>query len=88
VSSVYYSVDKLFDTNKFDIKDENYRPKVGVFNNPNDPRSGYKVWNNAKYGQVIDSFSQDAVQYVIVKFNAPGNPPPPSNDIEYIYLAP
>lgn len=45
-----------------------------------------KVWDFAKYGKVIDSFSKNYVDYVIVMFDHPGNPP--SNSIQYIYRAP
>lgn len=45
-----------------------------------------KVWDNAPYGQIIDRFTKNYIDYVIVMFDHPHNPP--SNNIEYIYLAP
>lgn len=51
-----------------------------------EPDGSLKVWDGAKYGSVVDKFSKNFVDYVIVMFNHPNNPP--SNQVRYLYLAP
>lgn len=46
----------------------------------------HRAWDGAKYGRIVDRFTEDGIRYVVVNFDAPGDPP--SNYIDYIYLAP
>lgn len=45
-----------------------------------------KVWDNAKYGRIVDRFEEGGTKYVHVMFDHPDNPP--SNNTVYLYLAP
>lgn len=47
-----------------------------------------KTWDSSayKYGRVVDKFTKNYVDYVIVMFNHPDDPP--SNYVRYLYLAP
>ena len=44
-----------------------------------------KTWDGAKYGKIVDRFTSNYINYVIVMFDHPGNPP--SNQTRYLYLA-
>lgn len=75
MSSVF-SVDGLFN-------DPDYQ--TGDFTPAYDDGFALKIYNNEPNSYIILEFTEDGEDYVVVKFNAPGNPP--SNDIEYLYLA-
>ena len=46
---------------------------------------GLRVWDQAPNGSVESRFTVKGITFVIVQFDAPGNPP--SNQIHYLYLA-
>jgi hypothetical protein len=71
-----FSVDKLFN-------DPDYQ--TGDFTPAYDNNFALKTYDNPPHSEVILEFTEDEVDYVVVKFNHEGNPP--SNDIEYLYLA-
>lgn len=47
---------------------------------------GLKVYDRPKNSRIVERFEENGVKYVVVKFDNPGNPP--SNNYEYLYLAP
>jgi len=80
VESVKFNVDDIISGQSTDIKDEAAARGAKIMYNGRE----IKVWDHAKYGKIIDRFSKNYINYVIVMFNHPDNPP--SNSTQYIYL--
>lgn len=81
VNDLLQEPDDLFAGQGIDIKYEDTNDTWVVMDGQN-----VRVWDGAKYGKIVDRFNKNEVNYVIVMFDAPGNPP--SNSKRYVYLAP
>lgn len=82
-----FKVDELFNAESTDIKElkpgDKYYSAIVIFEADSNE---IRVWQGSPKAKVVDEFTKNGVDYVIVMFDAPGNPP--SNNTRYLYRAP